>query len=157
MLTAPAIVCLAPSAPSWPCSGSWQSLLVACLPPSIQSYFVRDGSKTSVYQSPSVSLCSRTKCGIPDALAWPLGASQAAPASFPASLTLGVGGGVVVLQPVGSLSCLPASCTIAFLVDIFLFSGQDELLSALCVITLCLSLGGNTETPLSRLVPISGV
>lgn len=156
MLTAPVIVCLPPSAPSWPCSGSWQSLLVACLPPSIQSYFVRDGSKTSVYQSPSVSLCSRTKCGIPDALAWPLGASRAAPASFPASLTLRVGG-VVVLQPVSSLSCLPASCTIAFLVDIFLFSGQDELLSALCVITLCLSLGGNTETPLSRLVPISGV
>ena len=85
---------------------------------------------------------------------WPLGASRVAPASVPASLTLGVGGGAAAR---GSLSCLGVSRTVAFLADTFLFSGQDELLSALSVITLCLSLGGNIGTPLSRLVPISGV
>ena len=37
----------------------------------------------------------------------------------------------------GSLSSLRASCTVAFLGDTVLFSGQDELLSALSVLTLC--------------------
>lgn len=122
-------------------SPSW---LPAFLLPS-QSYLVSDGSKTSVYQSPSVSLCSRTKCGIPDVLAWPLGASWASPASFPASLTLGAGW--EVLQPVGSLSFLRASCTVAFLVVTVLFSGQDELLSALSV-TLCRHWGKHRDTTL---------
>ena len=137
---------LGPGSPSW---------LLAFLLPS--SHTLSEMVLKHLFTKARVSICSRTKCGIPDALAWPLGASQAALASFPASHMLGVGGGVVVLQPMGSLSCLRASCTVAFLVDTFLFSGQDELLSALSVITLCLSLGGNTETPLSRLVLISDV
>lgn len=66
------------------------------------------------------------------------------PASFPASLTLGAGW--EVLQPVGSLSSLRAPCTVAFLVDTVLFSGQDELLSALFVLTLCCHWGKHRDT-----------